>query len=191
MAKRYSGNLQINVTYDDRGDYRTSVSSGGKSLWSGRVKPAPVGFGRGVAYDSPKAYDEIASSALSFADNEVSGISDDAEREEDGRGWLIRRTPLKRARSSHHVAEKRHHATRKSPAQVQREVDKILADSSFELDFALDEAIAKARTKASESNRRQTVWRTENDQLRVRPMGEKVNVLWRFVRHVPSDAELR
>jgi hypothetical protein len=81
----------------------------------------------------------------------------------------------------------RHHATKKSPAQLQREIDEVLADPSA----ALDAAIAKARTKASESNRRQTVWRTENDEFRVRPMGEKVNPLWWFVRHVPSDAELR
>jgi hypothetical protein len=84
-------------------------------------------------------------------------------------------------------ASGRHHATKKSPAQLQREIDEVLAKPSA----ALDAAIAKARTKASESNRRQTVWRTENDEFRVRPMGEKVNPLWWFVRHVPSDAELR
>jgi len=45
MAKRYSGNLQISVVYDDKGHYRTSVSSGGKRLWRGVVNPAPAGFG--------------------------------------------------------------------------------------------------------------------------------------------------
>ena len=68
MAKRYSGNLQISVVYDDKNHYRTAVSSGGKLLWRGIVNPAPAGFGRGVAYDSPQAYDEVASSALAFAD---------------------------------------------------------------------------------------------------------------------------
>ena len=33
MAKRFSGDLQISVTCDDRNFYRTSVSRGGKSLW--------------------------------------------------------------------------------------------------------------------------------------------------------------
>ena len=89
MAKRYSGNLQINVAYDDRGHYRTSVSRGGTNLWHGRVDPAPSGFGPGVAYDSPQAYDQIARSTLAFADDEVGGIGDDAEFDESG--YLVRR----------------------------------------------------------------------------------------------------
>jgi hypothetical protein len=80
-----------------------------------------------------------------------------------------------------------HHAEKKSPAQLQREIDEILANPSS----ALEAAVSKARAKADESNRRQTVWRTENGEFRVRPMGEKVNPLWWFVRHVPSEAELR
>jgi hypothetical protein len=64
------------------------VSHGGKLLWRGTVHPAPVGFGPGVAYDSPKAYDEIASSALAFADDEVGDIGDEAEFKEDGTGYL-------------------------------------------------------------------------------------------------------
>lgn len=98
MAKRYSGNLQISVTYDDHNFYRTAVSRGGKLLWRGRVNPAPAGFGPGIAYDSPQAYDEIASSALSFADDEVGGIGDEAEFDENLTGYLIRRTP--RAKTS-------------------------------------------------------------------------------------------
>ena len=93
MAKRYSGSLQISVVYDDKNHYRTAVSQGGKLLWRGIVKPAPAGFGPGIAYDSPKAYDEIASSALAFADDEVRGIADDAEYDEDLTGYLIRRSP--------------------------------------------------------------------------------------------------
>lgn len=104
MAKRYSGNLQINVVYDDKGHYRTSVSSGGKSLWRGVVNPAPAGFGPGIAYDSPKAYDEVASSALAFADNEVGGIGDEAEFNEAMTGYLIRRSP--RAKSAAHATKR-------------------------------------------------------------------------------------
>jgi len=99
MADRYSGDLKIGVAYDDRGDYRTAVSRGGKLLWRGRVRPAPAGFGRGVAYDSPQAYDEIAESALAFAVDDLdrkdrhggSVIGDHAEY--DDSGFKIRRVP--------------------------------------------------------------------------------------------------
>ncbi|HSX22528.1 MAG TPA: hypothetical protein VLE97_07130 [Gaiellaceae bacterium] len=101
MAKRYSGNLTINVVYDDKNFYRTSVSSEGKPLWSGTVNPAPVGFGPGVAYDSPQAYDEVAGSAIAFADDEVSGVADEAEYDENLTGYLIRRKPPARPARSH------------------------------------------------------------------------------------------
>ena len=110
MAKRYSGDLQISVVYDDKNHYRTAVSRGGKLLWRGIVNPAPSGFGPGVAYDSSQAYDEVASSALAFADHDVGGISDDAEYNEEMTGYLIRRTP--RAKSA------RNHATKKG-AKIQ------------------------------------------------------------------------
>jgi hypothetical protein len=106
MAKRYSGSLQINVTYDNRGHYRTSVSSGGKLLWRGGVKPAPAGFGPGIAYDSPQAYDKVASSALAFADDEVRGIGDEADFDENLTGYLIKRTKGKTA-SAHAAKLKR------------------------------------------------------------------------------------
>jgi hypothetical protein len=120
MAKRYSGDLQISVTYDDRNFYRTSVSRGGKLLWHGTVNPAPVGFGPGVAYDSPQAYDEVASSALAFADDEVGGIGDTADFDENLTGYLIQRKPPTRttATASHATRKSRtsstaSHATRK------------------------------------------------------------------------------
>lgn len=122
MAKRYSGNLQISVVYDGRGDYRTSVSSGGKVLWHGRVRPAPAGFGPGVAYDSPKAYDEVASSALAFADDEKRGIADEAEFDENLTGYLIRRSPRAGGNAS------TGHATRKkTPKQLDREIERALS----------------------------------------------------------------
>jgi hypothetical protein len=111
MAKRYSGNLQISVVYDDKNHYRTAVSSGGKLLWRGIVNPAPAGFGPGVAYDSPKAYDEVASSALAFADDEQRGIADEAEFDENLTGYLIRRSP----RSSKKPSSPSAHATKKTP----------------------------------------------------------------------------
>jgi len=109
MAKRYSGSLQISIVYDDRNHYRTAVSRGGKLLWRGIVNPAYAGFGPGIAYDSPKAYDEVASSALAFADHEIGGISDEAEYDEDLTGFLIRRSP----RSKKSSPTSRAHATMK------------------------------------------------------------------------------
>ena len=107
MAKRYSGNLKIDVVYDDRGHYQTSVSQDGTTLWRGRVNPAPAGFGPGIAYDSPQAYDEIARSALAFADHDVGGIGDEAEFDEAMTGYLVRRNL--------------------HPSQVRSEVDAALA----------------------------------------------------------------
>ena len=121
MAKRYSGELTINVVYDDKNHYRTSVSRGGKHLWSGTVNPAPSGFGPGVAYDSAKAYDEIARSALTFADHEVGDIGDDAEFDEEMTGYAIRRSPrAPRVRTAAHSTKK------KSPTQLQREINTAL-----------------------------------------------------------------
>jgi hypothetical protein len=128
MAKRYSGNLQISVTYDDRNFYRTAVSRGGKLLWRGTVNPAPAGFGPGIAYDSPQAYDEVASSALAFAHAEIGGIGDEAEFDENLTGYLIRRSPHAKgsshatphAKGSSHAtphAKGSSHATRKSTAR--------------------------------------------------------------------------
>ena len=90
MATRYSGNRTNRCVYDDRqhfvldGDYKCSVTGpGGK--WSGRVRPAPASLGPGVGYDSPRAYDEIARSAVSFAESDVPGIMDEANMDSEGR----------------------------------------------------------------------------------------------------------
>jgi hypothetical protein len=80
------------------------VSRGGKLLWRGIVKPAPAGFGPGIAYDSPRAYDEIAETAIAFAEDEKGGIADEAEYDEDLTGYLIRRSP--RSKSSSHAKKK-------------------------------------------------------------------------------------
>lgn len=117
MAKRYSGSLQISVVYDDKNHYRTAVSQGGKLLWRGIVNPAPSGFGPGVGYDSSQAYDEVALSALAFADHDVGGISDEAEYDEDLTGFLIRRTPRAKASSGHATKKKGATLTRHSTAK--------------------------------------------------------------------------
>lgn len=116
MAKRYSGSLKINVVYDDKDHYRTTVSRDGELLWRGIVRPAPRGFGKGVAYDSPEAYDAIAASALAFAEDEVGGVSADADFNEQGTGYLIRRSsPSGVARQARRAAR---HATKKGPFEA-------------------------------------------------------------------------
>lgn len=115
MAIRYSGGLKINVVYRDKGDYRAVITEYGPEA-SHRshplrafhttarkavvyVNPASAGFGRGVAYDSPQAYDEIAALALSFADDDLRSMGDPeywvgelAAYDNDLSGWHIGRT---------------------------------------------------------------------------------------------------
>jgi hypothetical protein len=134
MARRYSGNLQISIVYDDRGHYRTSVSSGGKLLWRGTVNPAPSGFGRGIAYDSPQAYDEIASSAIAFADDEKGDIADEAETKEDMTGYLIKRSQGPRVKRSQG-------ASKTSSSHARKKIDPHEAKQRLEaagIDFSRD-----------------------------------------------------
>lgn len=115
MAIRYSGNVRISVMYRDQGDYKCSVSGPG-GRWSGVVRPAPSGFGAGVGYDSPKAYDEVAHAALSFAANDKRGIDEEADYTDSG--YAIRRTKAYRAARSptrRLTSTKRLPASRKKP----------------------------------------------------------------------------
>lgn len=89
MALRYSGKLTIRVLWNDRGYYNASISSKGRNLWSGTVG-APKSSR--VAVDSPEAYDDTASAALSFAAHEGADV-DDA-------GVEITRKPQTRARAN-------------------------------------------------------------------------------------------
>ena len=73
MALRYSGSLTIRVVWNDRGFYDASVSRKGRNLWSGTVG-APRSLR--VAVDSPDAYDDAASAALSFASHEGADVDD-------------------------------------------------------------------------------------------------------------------
>ena len=67
MARRYCGALTINVLYNPRVrlgcigtdwyDCRVTLGRAGISL---HVHAPAAGFGSGVAYDSPEAYDRIA-----------------------------------------------------------------------------------------------------------------------------------
>lgn len=70
MAKRYSGRAVVTVTYKDDGAYRAVVAVGGKNVWRGSIAPPWAGYGPGISYDSPAAYDRTARAALSFAMDE-------------------------------------------------------------------------------------------------------------------------
>lgn len=90
MAKRYSGRCVVTVVYDDRrSDYKATVAIGGRNVWSGRIGEPRS---RTISVDSPKAYDQTAHAALSFADDEVGGIGDVAAYDNDGMGWHIGRS---------------------------------------------------------------------------------------------------
>jgi hypothetical protein len=92
MAKRYSGEVVVTVVYEDRGDYKATVAIGRRNVWSDRIGAPASGFGRGVAYDSPKAYDSTARAALSFADYEDDEVGGSAAFDRDGTGWHIGRS---------------------------------------------------------------------------------------------------
>jgi hypothetical protein len=86
-ALRYSGALRIRVTYvDPKAGYRCAISGDGirRTIWVG----APNCLSHAV--DSSEAFDETAHAALSFADDEDSGIGDKAAATPEG--WHIGRS---------------------------------------------------------------------------------------------------
>lgn len=104
MATRYSGRATIRVLYMDGNSphekngkfvpyrapyYHCTVSVSGKHEWTGDINPAPAGFGPGIGYDSPEAYDEIARSVTSFASHEKPDLGD--EFDYDDQGGVVRR----------------------------------------------------------------------------------------------------
>jgi hypothetical protein len=94
-AVRYSGSVRIELTYEDSdGCYDGKVVVDGHT-YSVSVGPPASGYGPGVAYDSPEAYDRAAHAALSFAaaDTEWGEASDifTPAAEIDASAWVIRR----------------------------------------------------------------------------------------------------
>ena len=94
-AVRYSGSVRIELTYQDSDgcyDGKVVVDS---HTYSVSVGPPASGYGPGVAYDSPEAYDRAAHAALSFAaaDLEWGDGSDifTPAAEVGANGWVIRR----------------------------------------------------------------------------------------------------
>lgn len=71
MARRFIGDANIYIMYHDDGDYRGSIvvaqDDGPPAVWKFRDLKAPrCGFGPGIAYDSPEAYDQMAQAAAGF-----------------------------------------------------------------------------------------------------------------------------
>lgn len=93
MATRYSGDLKINVTYRDRGDYACTIALHGINAWKGTVRPPAMGFGPGIAYDSPEAYDSVARAAVAFAIDELPHIGDSIEVNMDMTDTMVHRSP--------------------------------------------------------------------------------------------------
>ena len=88
MAKRYSGDVVVSVTWSDSRDaYKATVSAHGEK-WSGWVG-APRAMR--IAVDSPQAYDDAAHAAISFACDEEPGFCDVAGTNADCSGWEILR----------------------------------------------------------------------------------------------------
>jgi hypothetical protein len=117
------------------------------------VNPAPAGFGRGIAYDSPQAYDRIAATALAFAEDEKSGIADQAEYGDAG--FVVQRSKP----SPSHLARRRsrspvHHASKKTPAQLEHEIAEALERAA-----AYEKAKAKGGLLDAEVNAATTVLR--------------------------------
>lgn len=68
MAVRYSGNVTITLTYNDKtSQYDCSVKAPKEKAVKVHVRPPPSSR---LAVDSPEAYDGTARAAYSFADDE-------------------------------------------------------------------------------------------------------------------------
>lgn len=102
-VKRYSGRATITIRLVERDEhdqfvYYYNVTVGGKSLARGEVYPPRSGFGSGIAYDSAKAYDQVASAALSFAINDNSDVGNEVDYAASGTDYVIsRRKPVRGA----------------------------------------------------------------------------------------------
>jgi len=125
MARRIIGDAIVNIQYSDRGDYRGTVSvpyGRGKKRKSWRFSDlhAPrMGFGPRIGYDSPRAYDEMAESAVGFgsyytthnrgddvpdwapSEELADAISDATAWAQDDRGKYEVRRPSRSRKTSH------------------------------------------------------------------------------------------
>lgn len=75
MVRRYIGDACIRIEHKTAqvgGEfYRCAISMKGQHLASVVVRPAPMGYGEGVAHDAPAAYDQVAVAALVLAGDDA------------------------------------------------------------------------------------------------------------------------
>lgn len=66
MAVRFCGELTIRLHFTGS-DYQGTISHDGRHLWTFADQyPPRVGWGEGIGYDSPAAYDMAAEGAIGF-----------------------------------------------------------------------------------------------------------------------------
>ena len=99
MAKRYSGDLVVQILYHDDHTYKGYVKGPGGTYKFTDLRPPQIPTAghvgsHGIAYDSPKAYEEMAESAIAFAtyDREDLGMPEYGERD----GYIVHRPPSKK-----------------------------------------------------------------------------------------------
>jgi hypothetical protein len=88
MAKRYSGELVIRLSYrDNTSDYHCTVSRNGVHVGTVRVGGPAI---LQIAVDCPEAYDDTAHAALSFLDHDGAEIASYAATTDSG--WHVGRS---------------------------------------------------------------------------------------------------
>lgn len=104
MAKvrRFSGDVKIELSFNDRTNQYKAKLCPVRPLWKGkaqtRCETVLVGLPKGRlerAVDSPRAYDQAARAALSFSKE----AQDYAAGSRDGSGWHISRGRRRRAKA--------------------------------------------------------------------------------------------
>lgn len=83
-ARFYSGEVTVTLRYVEPEKYRFVVHAPGHRPYKGVLNAPRAGYGRGVAYDSRRAYLKAAKAATSFADNDDPGILDRASWGSEG-----------------------------------------------------------------------------------------------------------
>ena len=92
MARRYSGDLNINIVWDDaRSRYIGKINvAGARNLRPALIQASPPATWKAV--DSPESFDAAARAALAFAADLNWPVDDYAEFNDKGE-YVIRRTP--------------------------------------------------------------------------------------------------
>ncbi len=93
MARRYSGDVTVDLLWDDRGYYKGRVSWPGGSFDATGLRLSPHDSRR-LAADSPEAYDAASEAALGFASNdheEVYAHGEQYPASPNFDKWLVRR----------------------------------------------------------------------------------------------------